>query len=157
ESVVDLALAVHPLAALRLAHQLGEAVLQHAGADAREHVVAAVFLEHDVVDALEVQELGQQQPRRPAADDADLNLHCDLLPNIANSSQNRPRRPMEGSAFILYNSNMAIARSKSSIQVYNLFGESGDLPDVVHCETIATRSVRHDWSFAAHRHARLHQ
>jgi AraC family transcriptional activator of pobA len=45
----------------------------------------------------------------------------------------------------------------TSIQVYNLFGESGDLPDVVHCETIAARSVLHDWSFAAHRHARLHQ
>src|SRR5262249_43077544 len=68
---------------------------------------------------------------------------------------------MEGSAFILYYSNMEILPSKSSIQVsiqvYNLFGESGDLPDVVHCETIAARSVLHDWSFPAHRHARLHQ
>lgn len=63
---------------------------------------------------------------------------------------------MEGSAFVLYNSNMGTAPS-TSIQVYNLFGESGDLPDVVHCETIAARSVLHDWSFAAHRHARLHQ
>jgi AraC family transcriptional activator of pobA len=47
--------------------------------------------------------------------------------------------------------------TQSSIQVFNLFGESGDLPDVVHCETIAARSVLHDWSFTAHRHARLHQ
>jgi AraC family transcriptional activator of pobA len=38
-----------------------------------------------------------------------------------------------------------------------LFGESGDLPDVVHCETIASRSVLHDWTLAVHRHARLHQ
>jgi AraC family transcriptional activator of pobA len=38
-----------------------------------------------------------------------------------------------------------------------LFGEAGDLPDVVHCETIAARSVLHEWEFAAHRHARLHQ
>ncbi|HKU17543.1 MAG TPA: helix-turn-helix domain-containing protein [Steroidobacteraceae bacterium] len=45
----------------------------------------------------------------------------------------------------------------SAIQVYNLFGESADLPDVVHCETIAARSVLHDWKLAAHRHARLHQ
>jgi len=64
---------------------------------------------------------------------------------------------MEGSAFILYNSNMRTARSKSSIQVYNLFGESRDLPDVVHCETLASRSVLHNWTLAAHRHARLHQ
>jgi len=43
------------------------------------------------------------------------------------------------------------------IETYNLFGESDDLPDVVHCETIAARSVRHDWEFVPHRHARLHQ
>ena len=64
---------------------------------------------------------------------------------------------MEGSSFILYNSNMHAPRQKPAIQVFNLFGESGDLPDVVHCETIAARSVLHDWVFAAHRHARLHQ
>jgi len=64
---------------------------------------------------------------------------------------------MEGSAFVLYNSNMRATPSTSSIKVYNLFGESGDLPDVVHCETIASRSVLHDWTLAVHRHARLHQ
>jgi len=31
------------------------------------------------------------------------------------------------------------------------------LPDVLHCETIADRSVLHDWELAPHRHARLHQ
>ena len=46
---------------------------------------------------------------------------------------------------------------RRSIQTYNLFGEARDLPDVVHCETIAARSVLHEWEFAAHRHARLHQ
>jgi hypothetical protein len=65
EALVDLALAVHALAALRLAHQLGEAVLEHAGADAAEHVLAALPLEHDGVDALEVQELRQHQPGGP--------------------------------------------------------------------------------------------
>lgn len=64
---------------------------------------------------------------------------------------------MEGSAFILYNSNMRSARSNTAIQVYNLFGESGDLPDVVHCETIASRAVLHDWKLAVHRHTQLHQ
>jgi AraC family transcriptional activator of pobA len=44
-----------------------------------------------------------------------------------------------------------------TVQTYNLFGEAGDLPDVVHCETIAARSVLHEWEFAAHRHTRLHQ
>lgn len=47
--------------------------------------------------------------------------------------------------------------AERAIASYNLFGESADLPDVVHCETIATRSVLHDWEFRPHRHARLHQ
>lgn len=46
---------------------------------------------------------------------------------------------------------------RQSIQTYNLFGESRDLPDVVHCETIEARSSLHDWEFAPHRHGRLHQ
>lgn len=45
----------------------------------------------------------------------------------------------------------------SSIQSYSLFGESQHLPDVLHCETIAARSVLHDWELAPHRHTRLHQ
>ncbi len=40
---------------------------------------------------------------------------------------------------------------------YNLFGESSQLPDVLHCETIAARSALHDWELEPHRHARLHQ
>jgi AraC family transcriptional activator of pobA len=43
------------------------------------------------------------------------------------------------------------------IATYNLFGESAELPDVVHCETIEARSVIHDWEFRPHRHGRLHQ
>lgn len=38
-----------------------------------------------------------------------------------------------------------------------LFGESTQLPDVMHCETIAARSSLHDWELSPHRHARLHQ
>src|SRR4029453_5619301 len=64
---------------------------------------------------------------------------------------------MEGSAFVLYNSNMRSVRSNSAIQVYNLFGESSDLPDVVHCETITSRPVLHAWKLAVDCHARLPQ
>ena len=64
---------------------------------------------------------------------------------------------MEGMAFVLYNSNMRASQSKSAIQVYNLFGEQGDLPDVVHCDTIVSRAALHDWKLSLHRHARLHQ
>jgi len=57
----------------------------------------------------------------------------------------------------LYNSNMPRSPLNAAILSYNLFGEDRDLPDVVHCETIAARSVLHDWQFAPHRHGRLHQ
>jgi len=59
----------------------------------------------------------------------------------------------------MYNSNMTQPdiRTRSQIESYNLFGEMGELPDVVHCETIQTRSQIHNWEFKPHRHARLHQ
>jgi len=63
---------------------------------------------------------------------------------------------MDGPRNLLYESNMADTNS-STILNYNLFGEAGDLPDVVHCETIEARSKLHDWELAPHRHARLHQ
>lgn len=47
--------------------------------------------------------------------------------------------------------------AQSTIHSYSLFGESAQLPDVMHCETIAARSVLHGWELAPHRHARLHQ
>ena len=50
-----------------------------------------------------------------------------------------------------------MSRPRERILSYSLFGESSHLPDVMHCETIAERSVLHDWEFEPHRHARLHQ
>ncbi|WP_316167854.1 MULTISPECIES: helix-turn-helix domain-containing protein [unclassified Bradyrhizobium] len=65
---------------------------------------------------------------------------------------------MDQTRFVLYKSNMTRRLPHpASIRTYNLFGEAGDLPDVVHCETIAARSQLHEWEFAPHRHARLHQ
>ncbi len=62
---------------------------------------------------------------------------------------------MTASGMNLYDSNMRASPQK--ILSFSLFGESTHLPDVMHCETIAARSVLHDWEFAPHRHARLHQ
>ena len=67
----------------------------------------------------------------------------------------RPPGGRVGSDQCLYDSDMP-AQSRR-IASYNLFGESSGLPDVMHCETIAERSVLHDWEFEPHRHARLHQ
>jgi AraC family transcriptional activator of pobA len=63
----------------------------------------------------------------------------------------------------LYDSNMrsptrhAARHALREVRDYSLYGESAHLPDVMHCETIAQRSVVHDWEFAPHRHERLHQ
>ena len=55
----------------------------------------------------------------------------------------------------LYDSNMRGEAAR--IRSYALFGESTQLPDVMHCETIAARSALHDWELAPHRHDHLHQ
>jgi AraC family transcriptional activator of pobA len=78
-------------------------------------------------------------------------------PSWEQESQIQRGKWMEGCAFVLYKSNMGTKPAKPAIEIYNLFGEHSDLPDVVHCETIPARSVLHDWNFAPHRHARLHQ
>ena len=45
----------------------------------------------------------------------------------------------------------------TTIRSYALFGETANLPDPLHIETIAARSALHDWELAPHRHVRLHQ
>ncbi len=47
-------------------------MLQNAGSDACLHILAALGLEHDAAHALQVQELGQEQPRWTGADDSNL-------------------------------------------------------------------------------------
>jgi AraC family transcriptional activator of pobA len=60
---------------------------------------------------------------------------------------------MAESACHLYISNMR----SPAIRTYGLFGETANLPDPMHIETIAARSALHDWELAPHRHVRLHQ
>ena len=72
DPVMDKPLAVHALADLRLVEQGDRAHLEHAGADAAEHIVAAAALEHDVGDAVQMQKAREQQARRAGTDDGDL-------------------------------------------------------------------------------------
>ncbi len=60
---------------------------------------------------------------------------------------------MDPPRHFLYDSRMSTPR----IPLWSLFGESADLAEVVHVETIEARSRLHDWTLEAHRHARLHQ
>jgi hypothetical protein len=55
-----------------LAQQRDGAVLQYAGADARQHVGATLLFQYDAIDAISVENMRQQQTGRAAADDRHL-------------------------------------------------------------------------------------
>ncbi|CAM5201610.1 hypothetical protein BTHI11S_05895 [Bosea thiooxidans] len=76
EAVMDQALAIEPLADAGFVQEIDHALLEHAGADARQDVVGAAPFDNDVVDAGARQQLPEQQPGRPGADDGDLRSHC---------------------------------------------------------------------------------
>ncbi len=75
-AVVHVPLGVEPLGKSVLAQHIDGRRLEHACADAGEHVVAALPLEDDALDAVPVQDLGEEQAGRPRADDADLRSHA---------------------------------------------------------------------------------
>ena len=67
--MVDGALLLHPVSYARLDQEVYGALLQDAGPDLRLQRLAAAALEHDRVDPLQVQEVREQEPRRPTPDD----------------------------------------------------------------------------------------
>ncbi|WP_233253177.1 helix-turn-helix domain-containing protein [Paracoccus binzhouensis] len=46
---------------------------------------------------------------------------------------------------------------QSSIPVFDLFGETGAFPDVIHCERIRDRARLYDWEIFPHRHREMAQ
>ena len=55
--------------------EVGDRLLEHAGADAVLDVVAAPVLQHDRLDALAVEEVREREACGPGADDPDLRAH----------------------------------------------------------------------------------
>src|SRR5207302_4903385 len=72
DAAVHDALPLQPLADAGLAEELDGALFEHSRADAVLAVVAAPVLEHDRLDALELQKSRERQPGRAGADDPDL-------------------------------------------------------------------------------------
>ena len=72
---VDDALALQPVGDACLAQQVDDPALQHAGPDPGQNVILRAPLQYHRLDPAEVQELAQQQPGRPSADDDDLHPH----------------------------------------------------------------------------------
>ena len=73
-----MALAIHALAEAGRAQEIDRAGLQHAGANAAQDMRPALPLEHDTVDAVEIEHVREQQPGRAAADNRHLSsrYHC---------------------------------------------------------------------------------
>ena len=66
-------LAIHPLAEPHLAQERDGAGLEHAGANPLEYVRSRLPLQHDRVDAVAVENVGEQQASRAGTDDGDLS------------------------------------------------------------------------------------
>ena len=72
EAVMNQALAACARAGAGFIEQDHGSFLEQAGADAAEHIVRRLPLQDDVVDAVGVEQLSEQQPRRPRTNDGDL-------------------------------------------------------------------------------------
>ena len=75
DAVVDDPLAPEPLSRACVDEQIGDRLLEHAGANALLDVLPAAVLEHDRLDAFAVEQLGEREPRRAGAHDPDLRAH----------------------------------------------------------------------------------
>ena len=87
--VMHMPFPVHPLAEANVAQQLHRTRLQHAGADALHHMGLGTAFEDDALYPLQVQDVGQQEARGPAADDRHLSSH-DSLPDTASPGITHP-------------------------------------------------------------------
>ena len=76
DAVVYQSLAPHAIAHAALVEEVNRALLQHPGAHAVLAVLAAAELQHDRLDAGEMQQMREQQPGRSRADDADLGFNA---------------------------------------------------------------------------------
>src|SRR5262245_42913940 len=71
-SVVNQSIAVQAVADAGLLQELHRSLLDQTGANPFQHVVRRMPFENDIVDAMAVQKLPEQQARRAGADDRDL-------------------------------------------------------------------------------------
>ena len=75
DAVMDEALRLDAAGEAGLPEHVHGALLEHARPHPLLDVLAAAVLEHDGLDALEAEQVGEQEPGRPCADDPDLGAH----------------------------------------------------------------------------------
>jgi hypothetical protein len=76
-SVVHQPFALQSIADAGFFQQVHGALFQNTGADALLHILAAAIFEDDGFDAVEVQQVRENQTRWPGSDDANLRAHRD--------------------------------------------------------------------------------
>src|SRR5664279_766123 len=81
DAMVDQAFAVCTLAGAHFIEQRHRSFFKQAGADAPEHVIRRLAFQDDVVDAVGMKQLSQQQSRWPRTDDGYFSPQC-LLPRV---------------------------------------------------------------------------
>ena len=87
---MGVALAVHATAQSDLPQQRDAPSLQHARANPRQYVGAALAFEDNAVDAVATENVGEQQPGRAAADDRYLGSgRCHFRSAEGNSEKTR--------------------------------------------------------------------
>jgi len=69
DAVMDQSFMMQPLGDADFLEQADGALFQHAGPNPRQHIVAVLALQDDIVDAVAMQQLAQQHAGRPRADD----------------------------------------------------------------------------------------
>ena len=69
-------LLMHAAADSGAVHQRHAALLEHAGANARQHIVGAPALDDDSLDSRQFQQAAEHQPGRTRADNGDLCAHA---------------------------------------------------------------------------------
>jgi hypothetical protein len=70
--VVELSFAVHAFGEIVGSQDIDSRLLEHSGANAREDVLASVFLQHEARHASAVKYFGKKQSGRTGPDDDDL-------------------------------------------------------------------------------------
>jgi len=69
-------LAIHPRTQSDFTQELDRAGLQHAGANTRQHVGAALPFKDDAIDAVSMKNMRQKQAGRTTADNRHLGSRC---------------------------------------------------------------------------------
>jgi hypothetical protein len=89
KAMMDFPFPVHPIPTLSLTQQFSKTLLQDTSPDAAQHILSTLPLQHDGVDALQMEQLGQQQSGGSATDDANLGFHVSLSPELQNNAITR--------------------------------------------------------------------